>query len=211
MPYPYEWRGERDRRDAYRRYDEPAEPRDARRELRDDADRLGDGLKRGWRRFSDGLRHTMDEDRSRGYGDPHRAGGMFGGEDRAGSVFSHGDGGPRPPPGPHRGKGPRGYVRSDARILEDVSDRLADDGRLDASDIEVIVAAGEVILNGAVRSRPDKRRAEDLAERASGVKQVQNNLWVDPPEAVAADTRREAGTAGAAARSKRPTPRPPEH
>jgi hypothetical protein len=138
---------------------------------------------------------------------------MFGGEDPAGSLFSHGEGvGLRGrPEGPHRGKGPRGYVRPDSRILEDVSDRLADDGRLDASDIEVVVATGEVTLNGIVRSRPDKRRAEDLAERASGVTHVQNNLRVQPPEAVAAETRQEASMAGAAIGSKSSAPRPPTH
>jgi osmotically-inducible protein OsmY len=78
--------------------------------------------------------------------------------------------------GPHRGRGPKAYVRSDGRILDDVSDRLADDSWLDASDIEVQVADGEVTLSGTVEHRRDKRHAEDLAERVSGVKHVQNNL-----------------------------------
>ena len=80
--------------------------------------------------------------------------------------------------GPHRGRGPKAYVRSDGRILDDVSDRLADDSWLDASDIEVQVADGEVTLAGTVEHRRDKRHAEDLAERVSGVKHVQNNLRV---------------------------------
>jgi osmotically-inducible protein OsmY len=33
-----------------------------------------------------------------------------------------------------------------------------------------------VTLSGRVRTREDKRRAEDLAERVSGVTHVQNNL-----------------------------------
>jgi osmotically-inducible protein OsmY len=78
----------------------------------------------------------------------------------------------------NRGRGPRGYTRSDERIREDVSDRLSDDWRVDASDIEVKVEAGEVTLSGKVVSRDDKRRAEDLAESCSGVKHVQNNLRV---------------------------------
>lgn len=76
----------------------------------------------------------------------------------------------------NRGRGPRGYTRSDERIREDVSDRLGDDWRLDASDIEVTVAAGEVTLSGTVGSREDKRRAEDIVDDCSGVKHVQNNL-----------------------------------
>jgi hypothetical protein len=108
---------------------------------------------------------------------------MFGGQDRHGSLFNHDDGlGPRGRPGLHRGKGPAGYVRGDERILEEVCDRLADDDRLDASDIEVRVDAGEVTLSGLVRAREDKRRAEDISESVSGVKHLQNNLRVKPPE-----------------------------
>jgi osmotically-inducible protein OsmY len=80
--------------------------------------------------------------------------------------------------GQHRGRGPKGYRRSDDRIREDVSDRLADDSWLDASDIEVRVEGAEVTLIGLVASRDDKRRAERLAEDVSGVDNVQNNLRV---------------------------------
>ncbi|AZB55534.1 BON domain-containing protein [Cereibacter sphaeroides] len=85
----------------------------------------------------------------------------------------------------HRGKGPRGYQRSDTRIHDDVNDRLSDDPRLDASDIDVSVAGGEVTLNGHVSTKMDKRRAEDCADTVSGVRHVQNNLRV-----------RENGTGG---------------
>jgi osmotically-inducible protein OsmY len=78
----------------------------------------------------------------------------------------------------HRGKGPRGYKRSDPRIEEDVNDRLSDDPMLDASNISVTVKDGEVTLDGFVTSRLDKRRAEDLTDDVSGVKHVQNNLRV---------------------------------
>jgi osmotically-inducible protein OsmY len=85
----------------------------------------------------------------------------------------------------YRGKGPKGYIRTDERIREDVNDRLSDDPMLDASDIEVTVASGEVTLNGLITTRQDKRRAEDLAEAVSGVQHVQNNLRVKPNENVA--------------------------
>ncbi len=78
----------------------------------------------------------------------------------------------------HRGKGPRGYRRTDARILEDVNDRLADDPAIDASDIEVTVKDAEVTLSGHVTDRWEKRRAEDCAERVSGIAHVQNNLRI---------------------------------
>lgn len=78
----------------------------------------------------------------------------------------------------HRGRGPRGYSRSDERVREDVSDRLTDDAYIDASDIEVTVSGGEVTLTGMVPDRHTKRRAEDVAESVSGVSHVQNNLRV---------------------------------
>ena len=80
--------------------------------------------------------------------------------------------------GSHRGRGPRGYTRSDERIREDVSDRLTDDPGVDASEIEIQVSNCEVTLSGTVHSRWQKRRAEDIAEDVSGVKHVQNNLRV---------------------------------
>jgi osmotically-inducible protein OsmY len=81
--------------------------------------------------------------------------------------------------GPYRGKGPKGYTRSDERIKEDVNDRLNDDSRVDASEIEVTVTGCEVTLSGTVHSREEKRRAEDLAEAVSGVKNVENRLRVN--------------------------------
>ncbi len=78
----------------------------------------------------------------------------------------------------HRGKGPKGYRRSDERILDDVSDRMMDDGALDASDIDVTVSDGEVTLTGFVTDRFEKRRAEDCADSVSGVRHTQNNLRI---------------------------------
>lgn len=81
--------------------------------------------------------------------------------------------------GEHRGRGPKGYRRSDDRIREDINDRLTDDSWLDANGIEVAVTSGDVTLSGSVRSREDKKRAEALAESIAGVDNVQNNLRVD--------------------------------
>jgi len=78
----------------------------------------------------------------------------------------------------HRGRGPKGYRRSDDRIRDDVNDRLTDDSQVDASEIEVSVSSSEVTLSGTVDSRFAKRRAEDIAESISGVTHVQNNLRV---------------------------------
>jgi osmotically-inducible protein OsmY len=64
----------------------------------------------------------------------------------------------------------------DNRIRKNVTDRLADDTDLDASDIEVGVDNGAVTLSGSVDSLWDKRRAEDLAKSVPGVNGVNNKL-----------------------------------
>ncbi len=76
------------------------------------------------------------------------------------------------------GRGPKGYTRSDERIREDVSDRLEQHGEIDASEIEVQVATGEVTLEGTVDDRRTKRLAEDIIETCPGVKQVHNRIRV---------------------------------
>jgi osmotically-inducible protein OsmY len=94
----------------------------------------------------------------------------------------------------HRGRGPKGYKRSDERIREDVSDRLYDDPHVDASEIDVGVSGGEVTLSGTVDSRDARRRAEDVAERVSGVTYVQNNLRVDRPGSTSGPGSAAAGS-----------------
>jgi hypothetical protein len=76
------------------------------------------------------------------------------------------------------GRGPKGYKRSDDRIRDEICDRMTEDPALDASEIEVEVIEGEVTLSGSVMSRDQKRRAEDVAERISGVRDVTNQLRV---------------------------------
>jgi hypothetical protein len=99
--------------------------------------------------------------------------------------------------GGYRGRGPRDYRRADDRIREEINDRLTDDDFLDASQVEVSVQNGEVILTGFVFNRTSKRRAEQLIERVSGVTNVENRLRVIPYGATAAnnwDMRKDAGT-----------------
>jgi hypothetical protein len=78
----------------------------------------------------------------------------------------------------HRGKGPKGYQRSDERIRDEINDKLTDDDRIDASEIEVRVERGEVTLTGTVQERNLKRIAEDIVESISGVKNVENRIRV---------------------------------
>ena len=94
----------------------------------------------------------------------------------------------------HRGRGPRGYTRSDERIREDVSDWLMEDRYVDASEIDVSVASGEVTLAGTVDSREMKRRAEDIAASALGVKDVRNSLRVRSSSSYGTRTGETAGS-----------------
>lgn len=76
-----------------------------------------------------------------------------------------------------RGKGPKGYQRSDERLKEVVCERLSDDHRVDASEISVEVKNGEVTIEGQVSDRSTKYRVEDLIEQC-GVKEIHNRLRV---------------------------------
>jgi osmotically-inducible protein OsmY len=58
-----------------------------------------------------------------------------------------------------------------------INGRFDHERGLDPRDIEVIVDGTEVTLNGIVRSREEKRLAEDLAD-VRGVTHIQNNLRV---------------------------------
>jgi osmotically-inducible protein OsmY len=95
--------------------------------------------------------------------------------------------------GPFVGKGPKGYRRSDERIKENVSDELMDHPEIDASEIEVEVQNGEVTLKGEVRSRYEKRLAEDCVEQCSGVSDVTNQLKVRSASSSGEDDRDQNG------------------
>ena len=80
--------------------------------------------------------------------------------------------------GPHYGKGPKGYRRSDKRIKEDVCEALYAHHEIDASEMEVSVNEGTVKLSGTVESRELKRMIEDAVDQLSGVEDVQNKLKI---------------------------------
>lgn len=108
-----------------------------------------------------------------GYGGQGPGQGRVGGYAREGGM-----GGMGMERGGHRGKGPQGYTRSDDRIRENVCEALSDDDNIDATNIEVVVRGGEVVLSGTVDDRSMKRMAEDVVERVAGVKDVQNQIKV---------------------------------
>jgi len=86
------------------------------------------------------------------------------------------------------GRGPQGYKRSDERITEDINEELTQDSELDASDVNIEVRNGEVILKGTVPDRESKRRAEEIAECCSGVKDVMNQLRIKRDESSESET-----------------------
>ena len=161
-----------------------------------DSDRRRAGYDRGrsMGQEYDRQRWPADEPYGRGYGHPERF---------VGADWQRG--------GPHTGRGPKGYRRSDERIREDVCERLTQHGVIDAGDVEVEVSGGEVTLRGRVDSRRTKRLAEDVAEAVAGVWDVHNQLrvrqeqrggqqWVDDQaleDAERMDRAAQAGNTGA--------------
>jgi osmotically-inducible protein OsmY len=94
----------------------------------------------------------------------------------------------------YAGRGPRGYRRGNERIREDICERLTEDPRIDASDVEVQVANAEVTLSGSVRTRDEKHFTENVIERIMGVRAVNNNLKVRPPDQESGIRNQESGT-----------------
>jgi osmotically-inducible protein OsmY len=97
-------------------------------------------------------------------------------------------------PGPHSGKGPKGYKRNDERINEDVCEALTQHGQIDASNINVKVQGGEITLEGTVNSRQEKRMVEDVIENLSGVKDIHNQLRVQSQSSTSAQTPSQTAT-----------------
>jgi hypothetical protein len=100
----------------------------------------------------------------------------YGGEEERGTFERMGD---RMKEGFRKltGRGPKGYKRSDERIREDVSERIARSW-VNAEEVEVKVESGEVTLTGFVYSREEKRVIEDVAEEVFGVEEVNNHLRI---------------------------------
>lgn len=90
---------------------------------------------------------------------------------------------------------PKNYQRTDARIRDDLCERLAhaDD---DVSDVTVDVGSGIVTLTGTVADRGIKFRIEELAEDVLGVNEVRNNLQVARAGTGADEGQRRSGGGG---------------
>jgi osmotically-inducible protein OsmY len=88
--------------------------------------------------------------------------------------------------GDHRSPEDRRNHPTDSRIEKAVNDRLTDDPKLDATEIQVQASEEQITLTGNVASHDDWQRAEDIARSVPGVHYVINNLRV-----------RQHGTTGA--------------
>ncbi len=85
-------------------------------------------------------------------------------------------------PGPYSGLGPSGYDSAGDPVGQEIYSRLTQHGQLDASNIEIVIDDGEVLLEGTVDSEETKRLAEEAVETVTGVDRVQNLLRVQASE-----------------------------
>jgi len=128
--------------------------------------------------------------RGQGWREPYGEGQQYGS-----SGYGYGYGGSEfggQSRGQHRGKGPKGYQRTDDRLKEMICERLREDPDIDASEISVNVASGRVTFEGSVDSRRTKNAVEDIAEQFD-VTDVQNNLRVGAARSTAAVTGEDPG------------------
>ncbi len=83
------------------------------------------------------------------------------------------------------GLAPKGYVRPDERIREEICDELTRRPDVDPREIEVRVVGGEVTLEGSVEDRTTRSAVDEIATNCAGVRQVFNRLRVIEGPAVA--------------------------
>lgn len=78
--------------------------------------------------------------------------------------------------GEYRGRGPKGYQRSDERLKEMICERLTDDPRIDASEVTIEVKGKVVKLSGSVQDRRTKYEIEEVVESCGGIDDIQNSI-----------------------------------
>lgn len=101
-------------------------------------------------------------------------------------------------------KGPKGYVRSDERIKEDLCERLMQVEDFELEDVSIEVKDGKVTLDGSVPERTMKHRIEDVACYCMGVKEVENRMRISRDQPARSDEQgSQAGSGTATSRGKR--------
>ena len=76
--------------------------------------------------------------------------------------------------------GTTGRALTDGWIKSKIAAQFVTEDSLDKSDIDIDISKGAVTLNGAVRTMAAKDRATAIVKATDGVKDVRNNLKVDP-------------------------------
>ncbi len=90
----------------------------------------------------------------------------------------------------------------DAAIVAAIQSKLYQDPVLKTRDIRVVSQKGVVVLSGTVGSNQEKGSAEQLAQNADGVKQVIDELQVDPSLAASNAPEPSAQPEGQASRRR---------
>lgn len=80
-------------------------------------------------------------------------------------------------PGPYSGLGPV-YDDAGDPTGQEVASRLTQHGQVDATNIEITIDGGEVLLEGTVADEEAKQLAQEALESVAGVSRVQNELQV---------------------------------
>lgn len=87
-----------------------------------------------------------------------------------------------PPPGEREstaGPGSDAYYRADAELTQEIEQMLGASDEVDASDINVFVQAGNVVLRGHVKTAGERDAASHIAARALGVGDIRNELGIE--------------------------------
>ncbi|MGZ3805651.1 MAG: BON domain-containing protein [Pseudobdellovibrionaceae bacterium] len=79
---------------------------------------------------------------------------------------------------PHAGKGPKNYQRSDESLNDEIFKKLTLDPDIDATNIEVEVKEGSVLLTGWVPERKMRYWAEEVITKVRGVSDINNQIKV---------------------------------
>lgn len=75
-------------------------------------------------------------------------------------------------------KSKQGVRRSDESIQTEILDRLTSDPEVDASEIEIEVENGNVILRGEVVDSEMKEAVETVVRKVAGVHRLNDRLYV---------------------------------
>jgi osmotically-inducible protein OsmY len=104
------------------------------------------------------------------------------------------------------GRPPKGFQRSDERVREEISEIVMRTYWIDAGDVTIEVRDGEVTLTGTVDDRQQKRAIEDVAEQVLGVKDVHNQIRVQPQDrGTHQQSERTTGTTGSSTTQRKPS------